>query len=475
MESVNLVLTGKPLKFSLSVMDSDYLDNLVILEQLVGTLVKQSNTGILQPFLASRWEVSNDEMTWKFSLRNGLLAEDGSQITAKSYVKNLKKLLRIYSQLYSPPTFNQLKGWSDFVSGKYDAIGISYQDNTIIFEFETRPSGLLEFLSMPYYGFYVEDDFIGDKWKNTSKITSTGAYRLEKYEDFFVKLEAREDFFSYKKNMPKNVNIFFDSVDNILSSDYEHFLISVRNKKQYVSDKAVQFKGTPTALVAISLSPYIEPFNNIENRRAFRKMIRKYMNDHLSSEVNLSYHFYPILKQYRLSDDYVKSMINYNNDKVLKVFSTKSESEHSTYSIKMIENLLKELNIKYKFETAEDLGNQWRDKETSNKYFPIRIVNVDIGGAPENWVIDMMFCSDLGVSFPDLDGGICNIVKEYKAGKLLDTNRYNEMFHQIIEDQAIVIPVYQLGYEWLVSKSIMRTSMSQTMNIPRFDEIEVDK
>ena len=51
--------------------------------QIVETLVEVDATGELQPGLATDWEVSDDGLEWRFTLRSGVQFHDGSQLDAE--------------------------------------------------------------------------------------------------------------------------------------------------------------------------------------------------------------------------------------------------------------------------------------------------------------------------------------------------------------------------------------------------------
>ena len=55
---------------------------------------------------------------------------------------------------------------------------------------------------------------------------------------------------------------------------------------------------------------------------------------------------------------------------------------------------------------------EWFKKTDSNTYFDARVSSVDIGAYPDYMALKMMFCSKLGVNFPDLDDEICRMVAD---------------------------------------------------------------
>ncbi len=57
------------------------------------TLVTVDNAGALKPMLASNWEVSKDQLNWRFKLRPAAKFHDGSAVTADAAVKSLERAL----------------------------------------------------------------------------------------------------------------------------------------------------------------------------------------------------------------------------------------------------------------------------------------------------------------------------------------------------------------------------------------------
>ncbi len=52
--------------------------------------------GNIQPLLAESWEVSEDTLTWTFTLKEGVTFQDGSPVEAKDVVWSIYRLLAIF-------------------------------------------------------------------------------------------------------------------------------------------------------------------------------------------------------------------------------------------------------------------------------------------------------------------------------------------------------------------------------------------
>ena len=451
------------------------------MEQVVGTLVKYSGVGRYESYLAKSWTVSPDQKTWTFEFYPNLKTEDNFTINAQTFGKNLKKLLKIYSKQYSPPAFNRLKGWNKFSEGDDSEIGITAIDTgTLVLTFETIPSGLLEFLSMPYFGFYSPADFDGDNWKNKSIIHSSASYRVKHYSDDEIHLETRTDWPLLNTDAPKRVVIRHASPQSALSEN-KNIIIQLKDAVTEKYKDLIQYNSTPTLLAGIVLSPHVAPFDSLEIRKAFRTLIRARAELLIpkSTSSQKSTFFYESFSQFTQSkSDYgeaLKLLKSKKTDKVLVFQQKLTDSSDSEFVMSVLKSVIIEIGWEMVVDTPETLGADWIKKGLDNNKYALRTVSVDIGGSPENWVIDMMFCSRLGISFPDVNNSICSVVKAYDDGFFLDKNKYWEALHLSIEENSTIVPLLHSGFSWLISPTIDMTHISSTMNVPRFDQLSIKK
>lgn len=64
-----------------------------VLENVYDTLVEPDEEFNMQPALAESWEVSDDELTWTFHLREGVTFHDGSDFTADDVVYSYRRII----------------------------------------------------------------------------------------------------------------------------------------------------------------------------------------------------------------------------------------------------------------------------------------------------------------------------------------------------------------------------------------------
>ena len=262
---------------------SDLITNLSVMEQVVGTLIKYGAAGEYEPYLAVEWASSDQDRVWNFSLRPGLKTQDGELINASTMRDSLLRSLRCYAKRQDPPVFDQLQGWADWKIGKSDKIGIeAISSHTLQLRFATRVFGLLEWLSMPYYGFLASQDWSGNAWANGSQITASGAYQVEEVNDRSITLRKRHDWFSHDAESPHRVT--FVTYKNI--EDLElitgPLIVLVSTKSPQISDDRFSIlQGTPTNLQVITLASgqTSGPLRDPLYRRRLAARIRQFSTD----------------------------------------------------------------------------------------------------------------------------------------------------------------------------------------------------
>lgn len=472
---------GKPtVNFSLSPLKSDFWDNLIVMEQVVGTLVKYGQFGSYEPFLANKWEASLDERRWVFYFRPSLFDERGESIDAKKFSSSFRTLLKVYSASYEPPVFKDLEGWEDFRDNKADKLGVTALDShSLEFRFKVRPSGLLEFLSMPYYGYYNQKDFDSTgKWKDELQITSTGAYRVAEAKSDYIILTARNDWPTLGPDSPNRVRIFSSAVDDLKFDKAVATIVSTKGAIEVNPRGFTSIDSTPTLLTGFIISPFLEPFNDRQARLAFRTVIRDCVKKMKSSRgiSRFSKHIYPTTDDFSVEisefDDAIR-VLRAVGPMNIKVFQYSTNNEDLWETNLILNSIGEKIGWTFEIETPEKIGPSWQKKATSNRVYPIRKAVVDVGGHPENWVIEMMFCSTLGVSFPDPSGEVCKLVADYQSNKSFDRVDYQMRLFDAIEREASVVPLFHSGFTWLVSDRVSLEDLSPTMNVPRFDQIGV--
>ncbi len=452
-------------QFLLTKAGADFSHNQLVLNAVVGTLVKYGQSGRIEPYLAEFWTVSDDKKIWKFNIRKGANCADGVAITAQLIRDNLERNLFEYSKSGSVIMFDHLLGWSDFQSKKEEHLsGLLASGDTLELHFDENPDDLLELLRMPYFGLWIEKD---------NALLSTGPYTIESNTGKNVVLALREGWFTVTQKSFKKVNVGFTSfsLENLKLESGSILKLPFYVQENKNVDSGYWISSPPTRLEAFVLSPTKNSFfKDSENRRVFLSRILSLYPNKVKSKF-----FYPSAQTLGL------------NLELLAYKKTKPQSEKLTFALERTTYSPEELQ-KIKEIIAfglEDSGQQfellekdpsdkdWFKKTDSNNFFDSRVASVDIGAYPLYMAIKMMFCTKLGINFPDHTSAVCNLVtKGIRSGNVIDQN-FIDQFNRILFDDAVVIPIFHHSDKWLVSDDLNPATLPATTLYPQFELVEM--
>jgi hypothetical protein len=484
--ALNYYFVGKGATLSVDPESADIIRNMVHMDHLVGTLLKEKfgNTGRTQPYLASDWNTSSDGLTWDFHLKPGIKCEDGTLIDAPAFVKSFNRILKLFANRNDLAAFNRLSGWEKFKAssdGRLEGIQAP-SGNHLQFLFDSPPDGFSEFLTMPFYGFYCDANFDKDgKWKDSKKIVSSGSYRLEagSLKDDKIILRRREDFPLVTDDSPDTVTLSSIEASEALKLPNRRTVLYYRQTEAVGRPEGFTlFEGAPIFLTALALSPHRKTvFDNVENRKAFRERVLAVMKEipvPTATKLFLGNRFY-ISDQSQEPAHILESGMKtaFKPGEPLKVLRFNQSSILGKYSEEVVIRALKELNWPFELIDPDFKNPDFIKKRNTNLEYDIRFATVDIGGRPENWVINMMFCSELAISFPDASGKICQLVKKHEGqSEKYNTAEYAEQFEKIVAEDAAVIPLFHTGGYWLGSPDIeLDKILEPSLVVPRFDQL----
>lgn len=464
-------------QISLNPLDSDRRSNNFILGQVIATLLKVGANGNIEPYIADSWRVNESGLIWTFSIRNNLETESGEKITATSYVENLIRLAKLYLKKKSLILFPKLEGWKEFSEGKKDSIdGIYSKENAVVFKFTEKPIGILDYLTKVYFGYYDKNNFVDGKWKNDKKVIASDVYFLNGFDEKNIFLSKRDSAFTNKKSPDRVVFHYMSKSDAIADSNKNKIIYSNAGWDSVANDfKKVNI--APSLMYALVLNPFLKDgvFLDDNNRRFFRSEFRKNQKRILTSydDTYISDFVYFVNQNQPTLATFEPEMKFDSNSRPLKIlFSNKSS--------KLIEDIksaltitLDSLNLSYEFLHDYEKPSMMKNIQ-SKKVYDIEFVGVDTGGTMINWAIDMMWCSNMGISFPDFKGTMCNLVNDYSDRNIFEIDiDYQKRFNQIIEDDATVIPLFNRGQSYLVSESINLSNIDQLQAVIYFNLLEV--
>lgn len=477
MNQVEVLIINDPTQFSLNPLDSDSVINAILMEQIVGTLVRLSESGRYEGFLAKSWNVFEDGRIWHFELRADLRLETGDLIDAPYVVNALNRQIRLVSKYSKMPLIEDLEGF-DYSETKVPISGIkAISENKIELKFRKKVrSGLLEYLGLPYLGIYSNANYDenGD-WKNEVLNESSGFYRIEsRISETEVNLELREEFARSlgRNDAPKKVVIKIVEPQNLVVSSKSQIIINFSSEIESKVQQLNKLKLMPTILHAIVLNPHSEVFKDINHRRNFRDQL-KYLqkkDTSLGHSLKMVNTFYPNQStESFLVNEYTKE--NFNGIKEIVLKQPKNPSNLTKMLSNLASRAIKDRGLSIIWRTYENAQQNMMGNFRSSEGWDVHFVKVDIGGGIENQLIKFMFCSKLGVSFPDPENKVCELVNRYeeKHGELIQPEimkNYVRQFDELIFDQASVIPMLKTGYTWYFTRDLDSSRMTSVLGIP---------
>lgn len=463
-----------PSGISLHPLSSDSMSNAILMKHFVGTLVRYSNGGQFLPYLSEKFKSVDNGLVWRFTLRSDLICEDGESITAQGYIDGLKKVLKMYASQGRLPIIENIVGWNAFLDGK-NLSGIkALSYNEIEFEFDNAVGpGFLEYLSMPYYGYFCNANFSGNEWKDKNHIVSSGSYRLDAKNDDakYIVLKERSNWPLNPESAPEKV--IFHTVVNELSWKEKRSVVQYKlgwDTKSSLEHLEVQ--GPPDAIRCIILDPTGPSgfFANVQARRVLQNKILSLRRtiQFPSKTATLASGFYAAS-----NPKYIDASTYVHPKEKLKIYYAKTTNDEVNYSIRLLEKALNELGWTYEFFIdGQTQGVESVDAQSRTK-FDIRISGVIAGSVVEPWVVEMIFGSNQGVSYPDPSGKVSEYASKLNKEVNFSFKQAGDHISQLIADDAAVIPIYHSHTTWYFTKDLDVNRISGDMIIPSFEDIGI--
>lgn len=162
--------------------------------QVYQTLLKLDSKGLVSPGVADKWEISEDAMTYKFHVREGVMWSNGTELTADDVIWSIEQLVA------SPVTSWAYKPMVESIT-KIDKYNLELK--------LTKPSvSFIQYLCDPFYcGVLCKNavEEMGEEYGTAAdKIVSCGPYRVVEWQyGQYIRYEANEDFYGGAPDVKK--------------------------------------------------------------------------------------------------------------------------------------------------------------------------------------------------------------------------------------------------------------------------------
>lgn len=234
---------------------------------IYGTLLRFDNNYKPQPYIAKSWEVSSDELTYTFKLRDDVKFHDGKKLTAKDVVYSLKK-----SQESS---FN-----GAFLAPveKFEAV----DDYTVSLVLKAPYAPLLNVLCEPLIGIFNQETYeaAGDAF--ATKPISCGPYKVVEWiPENKVVLERFDDFFGGPAPI-KNIEVMIIPDETTKTVALENGEvdaaenISTTDRQNVMNNQKLKYFETPsTRYMHLAINNESDKFKDVKVRQALSYSINK--------------------------------------------------------------------------------------------------------------------------------------------------------------------------------------------------------
>jgi peptide/nickel transport system substrate-binding protein len=180
-----------------------YSTGFVIAQQMFDSLAEIQPDGEISPSLATDWTISDDELTYTFTLRQGVMFHDGTEMTADDVKFTIDRLR-------DPETGSPRAGLYSVV----DEVNV-VDDYTIEIVLNERFAPLLSALADITAGIVSQDAVEAAGSNFYAEPVGTGAFKMEDWvEGQAVELVRHDDYWDADKPYLDGITFTFNSDDN---------------------------------------------------------------------------------------------------------------------------------------------------------------------------------------------------------------------------------------------------------------------
>ena len=264
-----------------------YTVGMNIFDRLVEVKANDDGTSEIVPSLAKSWEVSEDGLTYSFTLEEGVKYTNGADLTASDVLYTIKRMLT-YEKAVNDDIYDIIEGAEAVLNGETTELsGFELVDDYNFKITLTQPyAPFLACLTTPGASIYDEEttEAAGDQFGIDPAVTiGTGPFIFQSWDlNSEMVLVANPDCWSgarkcdgiIMKDVPdeatqrmmfENGELDLLDLDNA-ASQMEYFLGNPAYESQIAS-------GTRVGINYICLNEAFEPLNNVKVRQALQRAV----------------------------------------------------------------------------------------------------------------------------------------------------------------------------------------------------------
>jgi peptide/nickel transport system substrate-binding protein len=155
----------------------------VVLQLLYNGLIKLDKNLMPVPDLAESWRISDDDLSWDFALRRGVLFHDGAEVTSADVVYTYEEILGGSDKYAVSPVFGNIASVS--------AVG----EYTVRFTLRQPYAPLLQLLTVEILPSHLLEGQTDTLEQFRKAPSGTGPFKITAWGDDAVTLEAFDEYF----------------------------------------------------------------------------------------------------------------------------------------------------------------------------------------------------------------------------------------------------------------------------------------
>jgi ABC-type oligopeptide transport system substrate-binding subunit len=477
---IRFQLAANPSSLDPAIADDDY--SAKVLGNTMDGLYYYDVKGKLENRLAEKMDSKLGGLHYEATLRKGATWSDGVPVTAEQFVYGIRRALDPKTGSKIASLLFVIKGAKAFYSGKgtADAIGVSAKNGKVIFDLD-KPTPYFAHLLTLSQAYPMREDILAanhGKWPTAPP--STGAYRIvSEKPDQEIRLEPNPKYWNATKSaLPVLLRIVPDESTAI--SLFEGGLLDIVSRippydlKRFQEKKLVQ-SFPQAATYFFSFNARKPPFNKPENRRAISAAVDRVGTVELLDTANIPANGWipPTLEGYVKGNGMVKALIAdmAKNDAVLKKETGPIIAAYSTNAVngvvmeKLQNDVQKKLGVTLSLSTMDwkayvsairtDTPNLYRFQRGAAFMDPIWHLASFTSEDPNNptgW--KNAEYDNLVEKISTTPSGPARVKLIAAAEKIL------------VQDEAIVIPVYYPLVSHLVASRVTGFAMDPLNGVP---------
>lgn len=442
---------------SLHLDDVEFLQNAFLVQAALGPLIRFSNRGRYEPYVAKSWTQNGN--SWTFHLHKGLSCEDGEIISAESFRKSLLgSLSRFSAEDIKETPFRHLSG----ISAHEDDLTLNFSENV--------GKALLEYLAMSPFAYLCAANFEGKEWKSREHFVSSGPYRIAKFDP-----KANLCVLELRKKWPLNPGHAFQRV-YLSKDDLPGVKVTSQVEMTYGKPKATGQNNSlvlevPRALMSARTGIGEGQFlSDQKNRRALQAAVNKVLD---STEVPFeNYHraesfFFGQVSGHEMTiapPDWVEPPKTPLKVRAIAKGLRPEVDFYQGILFKALENLGWSYEI-----MAKPIGST---KDFFNLSYDIAFDRSHVDATLDPDFVRLLFKSKLGPRYQDPGHRVASLVDKYDKGSM-PYRDFLISFNSIIAEEAAILPLYHRGFSWQFSPNVNVQNISPLMSILRYEELDI--